>query len=140
MFRTILVAYDGSEGAKRALRTGLELAKTARAQITALSVREHLPYFATSVDEVDEAREQIEAFFHRITDEAKRMAGEAGVELTTVVLPGHEVETTVAYAKREGVDLLVVGFTGHSNVFGRIMGGTAQNLTRLAPCPVLIVK
>jgi nucleotide-binding universal stress UspA family protein len=33
-----------------------------------------------------------------------------------------------------------VGFTGHSNVFGRIMGGTAQNLIRLAPCPVLVVK
>lgn len=140
MFRKILVAYDGSEGAKRALRAGLELARTTGARITAISVREHLPYFATSVDEVDEAREQIDAFFRRITDEARRVAGEAGVELETVVQSGHEVETTIAYAKREACDLLIVGFTGHSNVFGRIMGGTAQNLTRLAPCPVLIVK
>lgn len=140
MFRKILVAYDGSEGAKRALRAGIELAKTTGARITAISVREHLPYFATSVDEVDEAREQIDRFFRRITEEAERVAADAGIELETVVQPGHEVETTVAYAKQERFDLLVIGFRGHSNVFGRIMGGTAQNLARLAPCPVLIVK
>lgn len=140
MFRKILVAYDGSEGAKRALRAGIELARTMGARVTALSVREHLPYFATSVDEVDEAREQIEAFFSRITDEAHHVAAAAGIEVETVVRPGHEVETIVAYAKEERSDLLIVGFTGHGNVFGRIMGGTAQNLARLAPCPVLIVK
>lgn len=140
MYRKILIAYDGSEGAKRALRTGLELARMTGAMISALSVREHLPYFATSVDEVEEAREQIEQFFRRITDQARQMADLAGVKLETVVEPGHVVETTVAFAKKGGFDLLVVGFSGHSNVLGRIMGGTAQNLARLAPCPVLIVK
>jgi hypothetical protein len=29
---------------------------------------------------------------------------------------------------------------GHSRVFGRIWGGTSQNLAKLAPCSVLIVK
>jgi nucleotide-binding universal stress UspA family protein len=42
----------------------------------------------------------------------------------------------VTFAKEGGFDLLVVGFTGDSNVFGRITGGTAQNRIRLAPCPV----
>jgi nucleotide-binding universal stress UspA family protein len=44
-------------------------------------------------------------------------------------------------AARDGkFDLLVVGFVGHSNVFGRVMGSTTQNLSRLSPCSVLIVK
>lgn len=140
MYKKILVAYDGSENAKRALRAGVELARLSRAELTSISVRESLPYFAATVGEVEEAQEHIDQFFQRITKEAKDMAGLAGVELETEVRPGHEVETIVTYAKEGGFDLLVVGFAGHSNIFGRIMGSTAGNLSRLAPCSVLIVK
>jgi len=55
-------------------------------------------------------------------------------------LPGHEVETVITEARDGKYDLLVVGFVGHSNVFGRVMGSTTQNLSRLSPCSVLIVK
>ena len=55
-------------------------------------------------------------------------------------LPGHEVETVITEARDGKYDLLVVGFVGHSNVFGRVMGSTTQNLSRLSPCTVLIVK
>jgi nucleotide-binding universal stress UspA family protein len=140
MYKKILVAYDGSENAKRALRAAIELARAGGAELTSISVREHLPYFAATVGEVEEAQEHVEQFFHRITKEAKDMAGLAGVELETEVRPGHEVETIVTYAKEGGFDLLVVGFAGHSNIFGRMMGSTAGNLSRLAPCTVLIVK
>jgi nucleotide-binding universal stress UspA family protein len=37
-------------------------------------------------------------------------------------------------------ELLAVGFVGHSNIFGRVMGSTTQNLSRLSPCTVMIVK
>jgi nucleotide-binding universal stress UspA family protein len=37
-------------------------------------------------------------------------------------------------------DLVVAGFTGHSALYERIIGGTADRLVRLAPCPVLVVK
>jgi Kef-type K+ transport system membrane component KefB len=40
----------------------------------------------------------------------------------------------------KGFELVVVGFAGHTNIFGRIMGSTAQTLSRLSPCSVLIVK
>jgi nucleotide-binding universal stress UspA family protein len=50
------------------------------------------------------------------------------------------VATIVQFAKDRGFDLLVIGFMGHSRVFERIWGGTSQNLTRLAPCPVLVIK
>ena len=140
MYRKILVAYDGSENAKRALRAGVELTCLSGAELTSISVRESLPYFAATVGEVEEAQEHVDQFFHRITKEAKDVAGLAGVELETEVRPGHEVETIVTYAREGGFDLLVVGFAGHSNIFGRFMGSTATNLSRLAPCSVLIVK
>jgi nucleotide-binding universal stress UspA family protein len=62
------------------------------------------------------------------------------VTLTSHVVPGHPVEAITKFAKDGHFDLLVVGFTGHSNLFGRIWGDTSQNLVRLSPCAVLVVK
>jgi nucleotide-binding universal stress UspA family protein len=44
------------------------------------------------------------------------------------------------YVKARKADLLVVGFMGHSALYERIIGGTADRLVRLAPCPVLVAK
>ena len=55
-------------------------------------------------------------------------------------ITGHEVETIVNTAKAGDFDLLVVGYHGHSAIFGRIMGSTAQSIVRLSPCPVLLAK
>lgn len=140
MFRKILVAYDGSEGSRRTLRAGIELARRFEAELHTISVMEHLPHYAATVGEVKEAQEEFEAFFRKLTKEARDQAALAGVALETTVQPGHEVETVVTFAKEGGFDLLLIGFAGHSNIFGRIMGSTTQNIARLAPCPVLIVK
>jgi nucleotide-binding universal stress UspA family protein len=138
MFKRILVAYDGSDGARAALKLGIELAKTFGAQLSSVSVEEHLPYYAASISEVKAAKEQVDEYFRGLTKQARDQAALAGVALETVVAQGHEVETIVGMAK--GFDLLVIGSHGHSGIFGRMMGSTAQNLVRLAPCPVLVAK
>jgi len=140
MFRKILVAYDGSDGSRRALRTGVELAKRLDAELYTISVIEHLPHYAATVGEVKEAQAEFEAFFRELTKQARDFATLEGVELETVVKPGHEVETIVTFAREGGFDVLVVGFVGHSNIWGRIMGSTTQNLSRLSPCTIMIVK
>ena len=50
------------------------------------------------------------------------------------------VAAVVAFVKSKKAELLVVGFMGHWALFERIIGGTADRLVRLAPCPVLLVK
>jgi nucleotide-binding universal stress UspA family protein len=140
MFRKILVAYDGSEGSRRALGAAIEMAKRHEAEVHTISVMEYLPHYAATVGEVKEAQAEFEAFFRELTKQARDEATLQGVELETVVKPGHEVETIVTYAREGGFDLLVLGFAGHSNIWGRIMGSTTQNISRLSPCSVLIVK
>lgn len=140
MFRRILLAYDGSEGARKALRAAIETAKAFGAELHSITVVEHLPQFAATVGEVQEALRELTRHAEVISQDAARRAAEEGVILHTKVVPGHEVETIVTYVKDGQFDLLVVGFMGHSSVFGRVMGGTTQNLTRLAPCAVLVVK
>jgi nucleotide-binding universal stress UspA family protein len=87
-----------------------------------------------------EEREEAAKFFDRVTTEAQAEASAAGVDLKSTVLSGHEVETIVKLAREGHYDLLVIGFMGHSRAFGRIWGGTSQNLTKTAPCSVLVVK
>ncbi len=140
MFHKILVANDGSEGAKKAVQAAIDLAKRYGAELHEICVEEHLPHYAATVGEVVEAKQEATDYFRRVTAEAELAALEQGIRLTSHVLPGHEVETIVTFAKEHGFDLLVIGFMGHSKIFGRIWGSTSQNLARLAPCTVLVVK
>jgi nucleotide-binding universal stress UspA family protein len=140
MYKRILVANDGSDHAKRALSRGIGLARCFQAELHMICVEEHLPHYAATVGEVLEEKAEEDSYFGKIVREAEAEAAGEGVALNAVVVPGHEVETTVRYVESQGVDLLIIGFMGHSRVLGRIMGGSAANLTRLTPCSVLVVK
>lgn len=140
MFRKILVAIDGSEGANKALCAAIDVARHYEADLHSISVEERLPHYAATVGEVVEARQEAADYFRRVVQAAEQTAAAAGVRLTAHVVPGHEVEAIVQFVKDRGFDLLVIGFMGHSRIYERIWGGTSQNLTRLASCPVLVVK
>jgi nucleotide-binding universal stress UspA family protein len=140
MFRKILVAHDGSEGAKKALREAIILAKSFSAELHSVSIKERPSHYAETVGEVMEQQEEANKFFTKVTAEATDQAREQEIDLKCTVLAGHEVETIIRFAREGQFDLLVVGFMGHSRAFGRIWGGTSQNLTKTAPCSVLVVK
>ena len=140
MFRKILVAIDGSEGANKALRAAIDVAQHYEADLHSISIEEHLPHYAATVGEVIEAKQEAAEYFRRVVQVAEQTATAAGVRLTAHVVPGHEVEAIVQFVKDRGFNLLVIGFMGHSRIYERIWGGTSQNLTRLTPCSVLVVK
>src|SRR5438445_13468761 len=117
MFHKILVANDGSEGAKKAVQVAVDVAKQYVAELHQLSVEEHLPHYAATVGEVVEAKQEAAEYFRKVIKEAEGVALARGVRLIAHVLPGHEVEAIVTFAKDHGFDLLVVGFMGHCKVF-----------------------
>jgi nucleotide-binding universal stress UspA family protein len=134
------VGYDGSEGARAALTLGIGLANVLGSQLSSISVEQHLPHYAASISEVKGTKEDVDRYFETLTKQARDQAMLAGVELDTLVRQGHEVEAIVTAAREGGFDLLIIGYHGHSGIFGRVMGGTAQSIVRLAPCPVLLAK
>jgi nucleotide-binding universal stress UspA family protein len=140
MFRKILLAYDGSDGAKTALRIGIGLAKSLPAELHSISVEEELPHYAATMGEVQDAKERVDEYFRVLTKDACDQAALLGVELQTAIRQGHEVESIVNYAKEGGFDLLLAGYHGHSRIFERVMGSTAQSIVRLSPCSVLLAK
>jgi nucleotide-binding universal stress UspA family protein len=140
MWHKILVGLDGSDGATKALAVAVKLASQFGAELHSISVEEKLPHYAATMGEVLESKQEAADYFRRITAEAQQSAQASGVTLHSHVMPGHEVETIVTFAREKGFDLLVIGFMGHSRIFGRIWGSTSQNLTKLSPCTVLVVK
>jgi nucleotide-binding universal stress UspA family protein len=140
VFQKILVANDGSGHARKALTTAIGLAADWGSELHMICVEEHLPHYAATLGEVLEEKSEEDSYFGALAREATAEAAAAGVALHVLVTPGHEVEAVVRHAEEINADLLVIGFMGHSRVLGRIMGGSANNLTRLAPCTVLVVK
>lgn len=140
MYRRILIAYDGSDGARTALTQAIALAEALKSELACILVEEQLPHYAASISEVKAAKEEIDQHFRSLAKQARDLAALSGLEMETIVRQGHEVETIVNTAKNGAYDLLVIGYHGHSAIFGRIMGSTAQSIVRLAPCPVLLAK
>jgi nucleotide-binding universal stress UspA family protein len=55
-------------------------------------------------------------------------------------LAGHPVRDIVKLASDCEADLLVIGATGHSAMYERMVGSRADRIIQLAQCPVLVVK
>ena len=118
----------------------IDLAKKYNAELHSISVEEGVPHYAATIGEVEEFKKEANGYFQKINDEAKEEVKKAGIDLHIKVQAGHEVETIVNYAKKGKFDLLVIGFMGHSKIFGRVWGSTSQNITKLSPCTVIVVK
>jgi nucleotide-binding universal stress UspA family protein len=139
MFRKILLAYDGSEGANRALAVGIDLAKIHGAELWALAVQEKLPRFSGTIDEVKEEKQFADEQYGKLLEAAKAKAKEAGRELKTLMRPGHSAKTILEVANEGKFDLILVGHSGLSGVWA-LLGTTAEKVSRHAPCSVLIVR
>lgn len=139
MFHKILHANDGSDGAAKALATAVRLAKEHQAELHMICIEE-MPYFPTSIDEVIEERNEENHRYRKVIIQAQGLAARYGVTLHPHVVAGHAVRDIVHFVESRAIDLLVVGFMGHSALYERIIGSTAERLVRLAPCTVMVVK
>jgi len=140
MFHTIVVGFDGSSGSRKALQAAIRLAREQGARVWTVGVEERLPRYAATIDEVDEERETANAYFARLGAEAKTAADEAGVPLEGIVRVGHAAKVLVDIARELDADLVVIGHTGHSDLWGTFLGTTADKVMRHAPCSVLVVR
>lgn len=139
MFSKILHANDGSEHAFRALAMALAIAKQNGSELHMVSVEE-IDYMPEFIEEVREETGTAARRFHKVLQRAREMAEERHVKLDTHVIAGHPVRDIVELAKELKVELLVIGATGHSALYDRLIGSRADRIVHLAHCPVLVVK
>lgn len=139
MFKKILHANDGSELAFHAFTLALRIAKENNAELHMISVEE-VDYIPEFIEDVREETGTAARRFHSVVQRARALADNEGVPLKTRVVAGHAVRDILTLASDLKIDLLVIGGSGHSQFYERMLGTTAARVVHLAKCPVLVVK
>jgi len=141
MYDTILVATDGSDPAVAASERAVELAAWADATLHALYVIENIDAIVPPMTgEQADVREESEAYAEEVTGDVAGMAAEAGVDYVGAIERGVAQERIVDYADEEGIDLVVLGASGWTNVADALLGSTVERVSRKTDASVLIAR
>jgi len=140
MIQQILIAHDGSDSARKAFDFAVDLTARLGAHLRMICVEEEIPRRAEVIDELREEKDRADSYFGQLAEHCQVRAAMHSVNIETVIVPGHAVKVIGDFVRENAIDLLVIGFTGHSKVYEHIWGGTAQNLTSTVRCNVLVVK
>jgi nucleotide-binding universal stress UspA family protein len=131
----IVVGYDGSDGAKRALDRAIALAGD-DGHITVVAAAEtHIRTGITEGGRLDPSE-----FEQRRDDleEAKKLLAERGVDADTVPAQGDPGDVILSTAK--DADLVVVGSRGLNPFQRLLLGSVSSKVVHRAECDVLVVR
>jgi nucleotide-binding universal stress UspA family protein len=141
MFQRLLLAWDGSPPARRALDLAIDVARRYGAEIVAASVA-HSPAHAETEEDRRESVEAARRFLEESFLYARDRADRAGVSLEQVIIEGEDHEPAddlIRYANEHGFDLVVAGHHRGRRRPGRlVLHGLADRLVAHADLPVLI--
>jgi nucleotide-binding universal stress UspA family protein len=126
MYRTIVLALDGSEGSERALPVAEAYARRDGARIVVAHARTHALETA------------IEAELHSRVDALTRSGVEGSLDVREG-LEGDEARAIAAVARDAEADLIVIASRGRGPFAGALLGSTTQRLLPIAECPVIVV-
>ena len=141
--KKILVPTDFSDLATAALRHAGELAAREGAELIALYADTFDPpveftsrEIASVVDSIDKARRNAH-------DELERCIGQnvpSTVKTQAIVVEDLPVPAIIGYAKRNGVDLIVMGTHGRTGLGRLLMGSVAERVVAESPVPVKTIR
>jgi nucleotide-binding universal stress UspA family protein len=115
----ILMAYDGSKPAQRAIECGAAFAKLEVSKVDVLTVANTCEAYGPQ----GEARNFLAAY---------------SLDVSFVVKPGHPALVISEYAREIDAGLIVMGAYGHSQLTELIFRSTTRDVLENAQCPVLL--
>lgn len=137
----LLVAYDGSDGARASLREAAGLARAAGGEVLLLRVLNPL---TDARDVVAPTTEQAMAVV--VARERQALAAAAaetpGADVLVVEQARGEdaAETIERVAAERAASMIVIGSCRAAGMKGLVLGSVTQHVLRHAPCPVLVVR
>lgn len=133
---TLVVGYDGTEGARAAFDEALTLAGKLGESVHVVFSFES-PRLGGELHDLDEAiRERGEA----VVGEALKTAAHAGVVISSDVRMQDPAEGLIAAADEVGATMIVVGSYGERPLKSALVGSTPTRLLHLSARPVLVVR
>jgi nucleotide-binding universal stress UspA family protein len=156
IYSKILVPYDGSKHAEKALNKAVNLAKLIKgSKIIILNVIEEILtpplVFPTRIRHYKTGEDTtLSTYFRDLqTDMRYKMINtlekikqkyENSVKIRTVVLVGLAEDKIVEYANRQNVDLIVMGSKGLKGISRLLMGSVSRHVSEKVKCSVMIVR
>jgi nucleotide-binding universal stress UspA family protein len=137
--KTIVVGFDGTDEARRALERAKSLARAFGSRIVVVSVAE-MPLAAAAPGAIVVA-DEVERNAERVANEAGAILASHGLEVDVRTEAGSPGQAIVAVADAEGADLIVTG-THDPGFLERLFGGGSVSgmVAHRASCDVLIVR
>ncbi len=139
MFNKILVAYDGSDYAKRALDVAIDLALKYNAKLFIVEVADKDIFIKAGVSPFSNVLSAIVEKAKKDVEEATGMARSKGVNSEGVVLEGDPASMILEYTNTINADLIVTGTRGLSTFKKIFLGSVSSRIINEAKKPVLVV-
>ena len=145
MFRHILLPIDGSELSEKAVRSGVRLAKTFGARVTAFHMKPKADAFTAMMDGFEKTpsdyAEDAERRSHTLLSYVSRAAQAAGVACDVVSSTGSDpFKEIIKVASERKCDLVVMGSHGRRGVEAVLMGSETHKLLTHSRVPVLVYR
>ena len=146
MLKTILVATDGSDHAKKAVILAADLAANYATRLIVLTVYGERLYQPELMELA--ASERIAASPELVLDLAKRVTKSATAHARTegaktivpLVREGDPADEILTTAEAEGADMIVMGSHGFGPLRGLLLGSVSHKVTNHAQCTCVTVR
>jgi nucleotide-binding universal stress UspA family protein len=147
MYQRILVATDGSDLSRTAVRSAIDLAAAIGAELVALYVVPRYPvsYFeggiTISIQDIARAEKQWSDKGQAVVDEAQKEAQAQGVKAKAVLVQSDLVaESIMAAATKHDCDLVVMASHGRKGIKRVLLGSETQHVLTHSTVPVLVLR
>jgi len=137
MFRSILVAVDGSTHGTRALEEAIDVARSEGARLTLVTVATR-PMIWPAPLQAAVTDAELEETAQALIDEAAAKVPD-DVPVTTVVHVGRAADEIVRRATEHDHDLIVMGARGRGAATSLLLGSVSHGVLNQSPSAVLIV-
>jgi nucleotide-binding universal stress UspA family protein len=137
MFERILLAVDGSDESKKAIKTAVSLAKATNGEI--LVVHVHAKDMGFQVKDDIETRVEAEMLIEAACDIVKK-ADVPVVGDLRAARSDHVARELLDAAESFGADCIVVGSRGSGPFTQMLVGSVANQVVHLARCPVIVAR
>lgn len=139
MFKSILLATDGSSSAARALEYARDLALRDDAQVIVLHAFERAPTYLGEPWGKRVMALNI-AIGRDVADEAAQRLHDAGVDVDLDVLEGPPADAILRVADIRQPDLIVMGTRGHGDMASLLLGSVSHRVLAHTHVPVLVIS
>jgi nucleotide-binding universal stress UspA family protein len=140
MYRTIVLAYDGSLEGRLALREGARLAQICEARVFLVAVVEVVPDLVASDFGSVYVTTDKTPDVQKILDEGMERLMRMGLEPESKLERGSPSERITSVAKELGADLVVVGHHKQGALARWLNGSVTTDLSNSLSCSLLVAR